>query len=351
MRFRIYEIKGKRYNWNGKFFVALAGLVAVHGDWDKNKVYKYEVKVKAFKYPDQWRNDPSGLYSRHHLTLRPYSDDVVIGQITQAEFVKGKPQRDNQDDSRSDNQDYADADDGSFNATPLSKPFKINLRNGVIQSLGVHNSMTTFEVNQLRLIVNQFQVDRNGQNVNSRSENRLPQAGSNAAFYKTMESNENCETVYDISPIPDYLAKSHPDWIPMPEINESNGEYIEIVKTKNSADCNGRRNVLSAASNYLSENGVSESDLSIVEKQRIVVSGSVHRFTIQSAISAIKLMHNRNRDIPLISVYVNATLESVESADRQSANLPDSLKIVQNLNYDFNPKMDEYQPIQPRQCE
>lgn len=332
----------------------LAGLVAVQGDWQRNKEYKYEVKIKGLKYSDQSsRDETSGLYARHQLTLRPYSDDVIIGRITKAEFMKSKPQqRDRYDQDDSQEYTVKDYSDAEFRNTPLSKPFKVNLRNGVIQSLGVDRSMSTFEVNQLRLIMNQFQVDTTGQNVNTRrSENYLPQRGSNTAFYTTMETRGNCETMYDISPIADYIVKSRPEWIPMPEMNDRNEEFMQIVKTKDSANCNRRRDVLATATKYLNENGVRESDLSIVEKQRIIVSGSLSRFTIQSAVSGYELLHNRYRNTPLVAVYVNATLKSMESADRQSTNLRDDLKIVENLEYDFNPKMDENGVVQPRLCE
>ncbi|XP_037036447.1 vitellogenin-like isoform X2 [Bradysia coprophila] len=326
------------------FTAILAGLVAVRGHWERNKVYKYEVKAKILKYSPESGDESSGLYSRYHLTLRPHSDDVIIGQLTQAEFFKGRAQRYNamiQDSSDS-------GSDANFENSPLSKPFKINLRNGVIQSLGVDDSLSYFGVNQLKLIMNQFQVDTTRLNVNSLSENQLPQADSNTAFYKTAESTGHCETIYDISPIPDYLVRSNPEWVPLPEMIERNGEIIEIVKTKTSANCEGRRNVLDAASNYLSGKGVRENDLSIVERQRIVASvGSVHRFTIQSTITANKLMYTP-QNMPLITVYVNSSLESVESASQRPTNLPDNLTILENLSYDFNPKMDEYQPIQSR---
>ncbi|KAG4076358.1 hypothetical protein HA402_005801 [Bradysia odoriphaga] len=201
------------------FTAIFAGLVAVQGHWERNTVYKYQVKAKILKYSPESENESTGLYSRYHLTLRPHSDEVMIGQITQAEFLKGTPQR-----YDGMNQDSSDSSsDGNFENSPLSKPFKINLRSGVIESLGVDDSLSHFSVNQLKLIVNQFQVDTTGRNVNSLDENHLPQAGSNTAFYKTAESTQHCETHYDISPIPDYLVKSHPEWVPLPEIIERNG--------------------------------------------------------------------------------------------------------------------------------
>ncbi|XP_037024897.1 vitellogenin-like [Bradysia coprophila] len=341
--------------------VILAGLVAVQADWERNKVYKYEVKTKTLKYWSQSPSDPAGIYSRHHLILKPYSDEVIIGKITQAEFGKVKELR-----YEDDNRDNYESAEGNFENSALSKPFKINLKSGVIESLGVDGSLSTFEVNHLKLIMNPFQVVTNRQSGNSResgndrkgysreysqesSENQLPQAGSNTAYYKkTMESTGRCETIYDISPIADYLVKSHPEWDPLPETNEGNGEFIEVLKTKNSANCEGRRNVLTTASNYLSDMGVSVGDLSIVEKQRIVVYGSVNRFIIKSARAAAKLIHSR-RNTPLLAAYVNSTLESVEPAsERSTQDLPQNLKIVENLNYDFNPKMNEHQAVEPQ---
>lgn len=307
-------------------------------EWKRNKVYKYEVKAKTL-------TSLAGLYYRLHLTLRPQSDDVIIGRVTDAEFAYKKAQLNNDESSS----DYSDANDRNFEDTPLSKPFKINLRNGVIRSLGVDNSVSPFELDQLKLIMSQFQIDKNGENMRDlRRDNEVRQMNDNSAFYKTFEptANGQCETVYDISRIPSYLLKSHPEWVPMPRLDETREGVSEIVKTKNSASCSGRGNTLAAVSRLLPERDVNENDLSIVEKQRIVVSGSLERFTFQSARTAHKIMHSR-RNAPLLGVYVKTTLESVESSfERSVQDLPSRWKIVENLMFDFVPP-----PQQERLCE
>lgn len=347
-------------DWDDEFFFlsfydATVGLVAVQGHWELNKKYKYEVKVKALIPSSQSSDDKTvGFYYRLYLSLRPHSDDVIIGKITQAKFARTKHLQQRHSDENS--FESFESNVGNFEDTPLSKPFKINLRNGVIKSLNVDRSMSRFEVNQLKLVMSQFQVHTHGQNLNSRDENPRytnlvrQEDDRNIAFYKVTEptANGRCETIYEISRIPNNLIRSHPEWVRLYQLRGRNGGVAEIVKTKNSASCNERRNTLVAAKNILKSTGVRENDLSIVETQRIVVSGEVERFTIQSARTTNKLILN-HQNTPLVSVYVNATLESMESAtDRSTPELPANLKIVEDFTFDFDYKMedDQYQPAQ-----
>lgn len=164
----------------------------------------------------------------------------------------------------------------SFN----SKPFKIQLKNGVIRSLSVDKSMTNDEMNQLKGILSQIQIDTKGQNVIKCKYNHLPSSNGVNAVYKTMEETVTgkCETSYELGPVPSYLANTQTSWVPMPHLNQhrsgnsgnagnsgnngngnngnnngnnnnnnygsgyngNNEQYYEIVKTKNYSNCEQR---------------------------------------------------------------------------------------------------------------
>lgn len=173
------------------------------------------------------------------MTIRPQSENVLIGQISQAEYGEVDQQL-----SEKWNFDLNDRQ-VAYNQWRLNEPFKIILENGAIRSLSVDRTMTDYERNQLKVIVSQFQVDTNAQYKMEYDDNRLPQGDNNNALYKTMEPivTGNCETIYDISPLPDYLVQSNREWVPMPELKEG-GEFIQIVKTRNYSNCVVRRGYL-----------------------------------------------------------------------------------------------------------
>lgn len=311
-----------------RFFFNLmtAGLVTVHGNWEESKVYTYKIETKSAKFSSEPRNEFVGPTSHLHLTLQPLSDNVLIGQFTSAELAELTSEN---------SENYSEAVGSNFKNLPLSRPFKIHLQDGVIESLAVDDSLPAFEVNQLIKIISQFRVDTHGTNVNSRNENN--------AFYKTTESvgNKCCETIYDISPIPDYLIKSHPEWIPSPEVNENGGAIVEILKFRDTTNCVRKSNLLDVATfiEELGKESTRGNDLTVFESQRMVVSGSLERFTVQSSFAVTKLMNTR-WNTTLLADYVNCTLESVESAS-QLFDLPENLKIIGNLISDFDFKIDD----------
>lgn len=290
--------------------------------------------ARTFKLLPESNNELVGVISRAYLSIRPQSDDLLIGKITQAEFGEVTQQYAAKGN--------ADLNDRKLEDWPLNKPFKIHLENGVIRSLSVDNSMTNYEINQLKVIASQFQVDTNAQNRIQYRDNQLPEKQRNNAFYKTMEPlvTGNCETVYDISPIPQYLIQSHPEWVPLPELNQAK-EFIQIVKSRVYNNCHETSDyhLDIAGRNELNTKGMGQNNLYLSESRRIVISGSLERYTIQSSVTVNKVINRHNDNSPVLTDYVNVTLESVE----QSTNGPQlrlenlmNLKNVGNLVYNYD---------------
>ncbi|KAJ6646139.1 Vitellogenin [Pseudolycoriella hygida] len=327
---------------------ALVGFVTGDGAWEANKIYSYRIQMNTTRNLD---SPDSGhklafLASRFRLTVEPQSDEVLIAKITEAVFGKRNQELSNGPQFNAE----------EFKNAPINKPFKIHLRNGVVESLTVDNSMSKYEINLLKVIVSQFQADTKAKNAIQSRQNQLPASDRNHAFYKTMESTAagQCETYYDISPIPEYLVKSHPEWIPLPNLKGS-GEFIQIVKTRNYTSCRGRN------SNYLLNLAFTSNDMNhyeaqnmgvrIEETRRMVVSGSPQQYTIQSSFAVGKVMKSQY-GTPLVSEYVNITLESVDSTagrrpQSESNNKFENVKYIDNLNYNFHVKM-EVEPQPPR---
>lgn len=199
------------------------------------------------------------------------------------------------------------------------------MENGVIQSLSVDNSLSNYEINQLKVIVSQFQVDSNGHNRIVFSETVFNENSDNDAFFKTMEPivTGNCETIYDISPIPEYLIKSHPEWVPLPELKGLSGEHIRVVKSRNYENCHESSDYLldNAGRKDTIESVWRRNHLFAVEDRRIVISGSLESYTIQSSFSVNKVI-NRLNNSPALIEFVNTTLQSVADVSNGLENEP-----------------------------
>lgn len=179
-----------------------------------------------------------------------------------------------------------------YNEWKLDKPFKIYLEDGVIHSLSVDSAMTSDQVNQLKVIVSQLQVDTRAHNLIKSTVN-APEG--NKALYNVMEPNVfgNCETRYNVTPLSNFLHQSHP----VPRLKDED-EFIKIEKTRNSKNCVER----SDAQNELKSDG--SNLFSVVT--HIILSGNLSDYTIQSSTAS----SNEGN----FSDYIGVTLESVSDS-------------------------------------
>lgn len=319
------------------YFFEVGFAAAGGGAWEQNKEYTYKLLGRTLKPSPESNSKFVGVISRAYMIIRPQSNNLLIGQITRAEYGKVN--------ETLSEEWISNLDSRKLDSWPLNKPFKIHLENGVIRSLSVDNSLTNYEVNQLKVIVSQFQVDTNAQNQIQLSENQLPEKYHNTAFYKTMEPlvTGNCETVYEISAIPDYLLRAHPEWIPLPELKRE-GDFIQISKSRSHINCHetsghlldmaGRKD---SYTNELHLNQMRDSNnhnLYVTEDRRVFVSGTLERYTIQSSITFNKVNNVLDNRLTLTDL-VNVTLESVVETSNRPENVTNltNLKNTGNLVY------------------
>lgn len=296
-------------------------------------MYKYKLEAYA-------RRNQKGLLSRLCLSIYPQNEDLLIGEISQAEFgdVDGQ--------FTEDGSNFSDIELENIQLQ-LNKQFIIRLRHGVIQSFSVDSAMTADQINQLKVVVSQFQIDTNAQNVIPSEDNHLPNGEGNNAFYKTMEPTAvgDCETIYDISPIPEYLVPTHPEWVPLPKLKDE-GDLIKIEKTINLNNCTKRGDYLSYMDDQMDDQIVltrskmdyryryrSRSilvDMDTPLTTRIVISGDLRTYTIQSAVTTSKAEDYQD--------VVSVTLESVERATSQPELRSENLINIGNLVLDYDTK-------------
>lgn len=270
---------------------------------------------------------------RTELSIRPKSRNQLIGQFNQFEYADVKDvQSVEMIDSRSSEQDV------EYNRKPsMNKPFEIRLDNdGVIRSLLVDRSMTDNESKLMKILLSSLQVNTQDKN------NKFASAeNDNDALYTVMEpiATGNCETIYDISTVPEYLLKSKPELAPLSTFDDKD-ELIKIIKTRNNKKCTeypvtSRRQAdddttFNPNPNYEQDEEVSQ----------IIISGSLNTYTIQSSVSTQNITAKDNG-----SFYknVNLTLQSVEEVlSSRGAQDFDNLMDVGSLIYSQDAPIDLY---------
>lgn len=265
----------QKKNSSNLFSLLKVGLVAGNGAWKDGKVYRYMLQMYA-------KNNKDAMLARARLTIFRQTEDMLIGQITHGVYGK------------TDQQFTEDTTDltkmkSEYNEWPLDKRFKIHMDKDVIRSISVDTTMTSDQVEQLKVIVSQLQVDTKGQNLIKMDDNRVPDG--NNGVYKVMEWTMfgKCETTYDISPVSDYLQQSYP----VGNV-KGDGDLIKIEKTRNMMNCEERRET--------------QNDMKSGEKtplrNRIMIAGDLNDFTIQSTTATSMDGDSVN--------YIGLTLEMVD---------------------------------------
>lgn len=127
---------------------------------------------------------------------------------------------------------------------PLSgKPFSIKLKHGVIRDIIVERTVPTWEVNILKSIVGQLQLDILGENAIRTIETQIPTDQEPYGMFRVIEDSVGgkCEVLYDITPLPEQVAHTQPELVPIPKL-KGDGQNIEIRKSKNFDKCDQRVN-------------------------------------------------------------------------------------------------------------
>ncbi|KAG4068824.1 hypothetical protein HA402_004972 [Bradysia odoriphaga] len=254
------------------------GLVAAgNSAWKEGKEYQYKLRIYTKN------NKEAGTAAQARLTIEPQSDSLLIGKIGNA--IYGKTNEAFPGDGSDLSRIIPEYDEWKLNG----QQFKIHLEDGMIRSISVNSSLTSIEINQLKAIVSQLQINTN------KPENNVS--------YKVMEPSVfgNCETSYDISTLPNY---EHP------ALAKGVEDFIQIEKTRNCVD------QMKVSSNPAA-------------RSRIVISGDLNEYTIQSVYATSPAMD--------FFEHLGITLESVrESENFGEMLLEDTSLIRQGIQFTMN---------------
>lgn len=129
------------------------------------------------------------------------------------------------------------SDSWQFQEFPISgKVFIIKIKHGLIRDIEVEKDVPTWEINFVKSLVSQMQIDGQGENVKWEKSFELPQKDNPFGTFTTMEDSVSgkCEVIYDVTPW--VSLQNEPSLVPLPNIN-GNDKHIEIIKTKNYSNC------------------------------------------------------------------------------------------------------------------
>ncbi|XP_017778650.1 PREDICTED: vitellogenin-like [Nicrophorus vespilloides] len=325
--------------WSRILLCCLVGLAAAsnnHG-WQNNKEYVYKVQGRTLTGLQDVANEFSGIVMKGNLVIRPQSEGKLMAKIVDAKYSQVHSHLKNGWKSEIPESKL------QYQQLPLcDKPFEIQMQNGVVRAIVVSKDVQTWESNIIKSFVSQIQLDVQGENVVNSHMNQLPEADSDSAVFKTMEETVTgkYETLYEISPLPEYVLQSQPWLVPMPEL-KNDGEFIEVVKSKNFSRGEERLGYyygLGSMGRFEPNTNKMGDFFTRSANSRAVISGNLKRFTIQSSASTNKMILRptlNSQEKGMVVSHLNLTLSRVQEASSSFEQLHDGQKL-NSLTYTFN---------------
>ncbi|KAK6620190.1 hypothetical protein RUM44_006591 [Polyplax serrata] len=318
-------------------FVILAAAASAEHGFKTGTEYKYEVTSKTLTSLQQVSDQYSGVVLRAQLTVTPMKDDELIAYITKPETAQVHTTL------RRGVEQEIPQDVVQYTPLALSKePFVIKMKEGIVDELVVSKELPVWEVNIIRSIVSQFQIDTQGKRLIPSKINTVPHGEENTGVYKIMEDTVEgeCEVLYDVTPLPKYILQTMPSLAPTYHLGEKE-ELIDIMKTKNFTNCEQRPGYhfgFTGLTNWKPTTNKMGNFLSRSSVSRVVLSGNLKTYTIQSSVTTNKVILSPeiyNSQKGEVVSRMNLTLVSVQTGS-QNVQGPQNPQTLKKLVYDFN---------------
>ncbi|XP_028134501.1 vitellogenin [Diabrotica virgifera virgifera] len=306
--------------------------------WKHGAEYKYQLEGRTLANVDAISQQQSGILFKGTLRLQPLSEGKLRGIIE-------KPVYD---------EIHAELADGWQTEIPdkqvswkqlkmVQTPFEVEMRNGRITGLIVSKSLANWEVNFIKSIMSQFQLNTKGEQLIDNPLNSLPEDGPNKqeAVFVAMEDTltGKTETLYLIRPLPDQVVQRKSSEAKYLDAAE-NDDVIEIVKHKNYSNAEelpaysygfAKLRYGEPADNQMGD------ILTRDTYSRVIVTGSLDKFTIQKTFTIhkafVSLTLSDNDKASVVS-EVRATLEEIKSQEQTIDEVPQPVN-VGNLVYSY----------------
>lgn len=205
--------------------------------WELGQEYKYVLRSHTFSalgQHDKIQNQLSGIVISAILTLQVKSSDTLVGNLANAQYAQVHKVLPEGIESISDNKlDYQ--------TLPLKgENFIIHLKReqGMVRQLMLDPQTPTWEVNLLKSIASQLQLDTLGKNAISAQGTQIPTVKSPFGLYTVFEQSigGNCEVLYDVAPLSEE-DQLNPKLVPNQKLVQNREILIDIKKTKNYQTC------------------------------------------------------------------------------------------------------------------
>lgn len=278
-----------------------------NGAWRPNTEYKYAVRTHTLTAIPNLKNQWVGVYTKADLTIRQIAKDKLIGKLHNGQYSEFH-------DALA-NGPAQHKPDHELQYQPMemnSKPFEIRMDNGIVHSIAVDKEMTNIELNRVKSILSQLQVDIQARNALNDERNHLAhnndaEDNDNQAAYKVMEPTVTgkCETNYDISRIPEHLAQNYPE-INVNDAPIGDADYVyEVTKSKNYSNCEqsmGYHFGVSGLNDWKPNTNVMGS-LSKSAVSRIIITGNFNEYLIRSSVTTNRVVKANAGKIAWIPLY------------------------------------------------
>ncbi|XP_033336974.2 vitellogenin isoform X1 [Megalopta genalis] len=298
---------------NVRFVAGIVGADYEHG-WKVGNEYTYVVRSRTLTGLDKISNQYNGLLTKALLTVQAKDADTLGAKLSHGQYANIHTDLPNGWDSEVSDQNL------DLRSVPCSgKPFEIKIKQGVIRDLIVDKSVPTWEVNLVKSVVSQLQLDTLGANaIKNRKITQVPKDDEPYGSYPVMEDSVSgkCEVRYDITPLSDFMIRLKPELVPLPKL-KGDGHHIDIMKTKNFGRCEQRMGYhfgLSGMNKWEPGSNDNGQFLSRSSTSRVIISGSLKKFVIQSSVTTSKMLVSPrfyDEQIGLVVSKVNLTLAKV----------------------------------------
>ncbi|KZC03969.1 PREDICTED: vitellogenin-like [Dufourea novaeangliae] len=325
--------------WLPLTLLVFAGLVSADYDhgWRVGNEYTYLVRSRTLASLDKLSDQYTGVLLKALLTVQVKGPNTLAAKVwngQQARIHKNLPNG------------WASVISDQMlelRDLPISgKPFEIKIKHGVIRDLIVEKNIPTWEVNMLKSIVSQLQVDTQGDNAIRTRSMQVPNDDQPYGMFLAMEDSVGgkCEVLYDITPLPEHMTHMKPELVPMPKL-KGDGQHIDIMKTKNFSRCDQRMDYhfgITGRTNWEPGSNENGEFLSKSSTSRIIISGNLKAFTIQSSVTTSKLFVSPrfyDEQNGVVVSRMNLTLGDVKKISRPLS-APANPESTGNLVYVYN---------------
>ncbi|XP_011695974.1 PREDICTED: vitellogenin-2-like [Wasmannia auropunctata] len=261
--------------------VGVAVALPGHGShgWESQNEYQYIVHSRTVTGLDKLKNQYTGLQIKGILTIQAKSPESLVAKLSDPQYARiHTTLPDGPETKISDHM-------LEYRELPMSgKPFEIKFKHGVMQELMVARDVPTWELNILKGLVSQLQVDTQGENAIKQKNNQNLIDENSSAIFKAMEDSVGgkCEVLYEIIPLPSDALQERPDRLPFPRLHGDVRHY-DIKKTKNYNNCQQRQLYHVGLQVPLQEKMNQQDQIvSQVSMTQMIITGDLKRFTIQS---------------------------------------------------------------------